>query len=521
MRNRWGCCVTIFVVFVTAFALGACGGEEEGGAGTPTPLNSTPTEIGPAGGSVASDDSNPAIQVLGSSVAVTFEWAQIEPFAVFAEDISSSTITIRAKISGMPSRVVASYFGNWFSNGPEPFETVQLYDDGSHGDKVAGDGIFTGQFVFAGVVPRLRRYGGQLDHLPIGVNIQDSAGKFIPFAKPAVSTVELGLVAGNNSITPERLSDHVMTADAAVNIVDAAYFIDHSAARVMETFYGVFPDDYDGFVMFSGGRTIGDGLPRGSGIRNVVTTGIGLQPFDGSAAYGSQGKLKYQVLMNNSVNGEVFLHEFAHSFGIYLNQSGLNLTSSGGLGMHWGTSDIIGQMRGGDYLSKNQDGSFTVTYPPGSSEPGWGSSIYAQNKYADLELYLMGLVPPEQVRPHSFLISDTQPHTQPDFDASVPIPASATRIVTIDDILQVYGVRAPGAGIAQKNFALAFILVSNQFVNTAELTLINTLARYYASGLPGGTLVTGGAFPVPDPPSFAAATNYFGSMDTSLKAIGR
>lgn len=450
-----------------------------------------------------------------TNAAVTLEWAQVTPFAVFAEDIASSTITIEAKISGVHPKMVARYFGNWFSNGAEPFKTIQLYDDGSHGDKVASDGIFTGQFIFSESVPKLRLYGGQVDHLQISVVALDSTDKYITYANSIDYSLDLGLVARSNRVTPVQLSDSMMTADSVVNVVDTAFYGDaasynnYSSPRIMQTFYNKFPDSFDGFVIFSGGRIIGDGIPRALAIKNTVT-GIGMPLSDASTAYGSQGKLKQGIWMNNNIGGEEFLHELAHAYGIYFNQSGLNLAASGGIGIHWGTSDIIGQMRGGYYLSQNTDGSFTATNAPGLSGPGWGTSAYAHNRYADIELYLMGLLPPEEVSPHIFLISGTLPA----FGAT--IPAEATQTVTIDDIINTYGSRVPASSTAQKDFSFAFIVVSDKFISTAELTFINTIARYYASGPSGGTLVFGGAFPVPDPPSFTAATNSIGAMNTSL-----
>jgi hypothetical protein len=436
----------------------------------------------------------------------TFQWGDISPFAVYWEDVGSSTITLRARITGQPYSVVATYFGNWFSGGSEPFMTVPMYDDGTRGDLVAGDGIYTAQFVFGGEVPRLRKNGGQLDHLQINVNARDVNGNYVPFDNAVNTDLYLGLVGKRNRIVPVQLNSQVMAADAAINIVDANFYADVAFTRPMQTFYRSFPDDLDGFVMFNGGRSLGSGNPGGFIIKNTVT-GTGMALSDNSSAYGSAGKLKYGVWANKNVNADEFLHEFGHSFGIYLSQPQLNLTANGGLSMHWGTSDVIGQMRGGSYLKANPDGSFMVT----NVDPT--TTAYAQNRYADLELYLMGLLPASQVAPHYFALGTPGPAW------GTTIDASAVTRVSIDNIVSAYGARVPAASTSQKQFKIAFVVVTDRFVSVPELSYINTVSRYYASGMAGGTLVPGGLFPLPDPPSFASATNHLATLTTSVQEL--
>jgi large repetitive protein len=321
----------------------------------------------------------------------------------------------------------------------------------------------------------------------------------IPYANVADSQLDLGLVAMRNRVPAVPLSGNVRTADAAVNIVDAAYFSDLSERRVMQSFYSVFGDSVDGFVMFSGGRTVGDGAARAFPVKNSVS-GIGLQVFDHSAEYGSAGKLKYGIRANNNIHGDNFLHEFAHSFGVYLNKPALDLTANGTEGIHWGPSDIVGQMNGAPYLRDNFNGTFTAV----SAEPN------AHNAYADIELYLMGLATPAQVAPHRFVLTSPAPAL------GATIPLASTQWVSVANIEQVYGARFPTAANSQKNFAFAFVVVSDAFVQPAELALVNTLARYYAQPAGGGTLVGGGRVPVPDPPTFAAATGHRATLATSL-----
>lgn len=438
---------------------------------------------------------------------VTLEWNQITPFAVFHNDLSSTTITIEVKCSGSGVNIFANYFKNWLYGDYEAgIETLQLYDDGINADKIAGDGIYTGEFIFQGPTPTLRLYGGQLDYLRIWLSGQDDSGDPIYFSEN--QDLELGLINAQNTIIPTLFTDKILFSASAVNIVDDTYYDDLSKQRILQTFYSEFHDDFDGVAIFNAGRSTDIGIPSALPIQNNVT-GIGRPISDSSEFYGSQGNLKIFVNMNNNINGSEFLHEFGHLFGVYLNDPTLNLTSSGGRGIHWGTSDIIGQMKGGYYLSRNPDSTFLVTNASVTGiDPG--TSDLFHNSFCDLELYLMGLLSAEDISPHYFYKYENTPT----FGST--IPESDVNLVTIDDIQQTYGQRSPDSTVSQTDFSFAFIIMSDRLIDTAELTYINTLAKYYASDLPGGNRVEGGLFKIPDPPSFAAATNYIGSLNTSL-----
>ncbi len=98
------------------------------------------------------------------------------------------------------------------------------------------------------------------------------------------------------------------------------------------------------------------------------------------------------------------------------------------------------------------------------------------------------------------------------------IPAAATREVSIDDIVSVYGERNPTTNTSQNAFTAAYVVVSDRLLSASETTLTSLIAHYAAGSSAGGKRA-GGLFEVLDPPSFAAATGFRASLDTTLRVF--
>jgi hypothetical protein len=137
--------------------------------------------------------------------------------------------------------------------------------------------------------------------------------------------------------------------------------------------------------------------------------------------------------------------------------------------------------------------------------------VFTGNKYADLELYLMGLLDSSLVGSERFVLN---PAVRTDFNTI--IPAADTTLVSITDIINVYGARVPLAGGSPTSFQSLFIGISESPMTSAELSLLEATAAFYASGAEGRDQLIPGNTKVFTPPSFASATKYLGTLSTTV-----
>ncbi|QJR11141.1 Tol-Pal system protein TolB [Usitatibacter rugosus] len=258
-------------------------------------------------------------------------------------------------------------------------------------------------------------------------------------------------------------------------------------------FLRTHPDAYDMLVVFTGFPIqTGEALAFHHPVRNQVM-GIGRDLFDNSSFYGSAGRLQGMIDMalltqysTDSMSRDfeqglmVFSHEFMHQFGSYVKyRKADGSTSTGLLGRdasHWSyLLETNGSVMYGSRWRDNGDGTFT--------------SVAVRDAYSALDLYLMGLKRREDVPP--FFVIDApgvDPTQLPLLGATV---TGTKRIVTVEDIIAVEGPRIPEAGLAQKDFRLAFIYAvrPGQQATITELAAMDQMRRALAtrfSALTGG-----------------------------------
>ena len=94
-------------------------------------------------------------------------------------------------------------------------------------------------------------------------------------------------------------------------------------------------------------------------------------------------------------------------------------------------------------------------------------------------MYLMGLARTDEVQPHRFV---TDPTVSAQYDSA--LPESSTRLVSIDDIVSVYGPRVPAMVSSQNVFSAVYVVVSDRLLTTPEHTLTSLIARYAAGASP-------------------------------------
>lgn len=370
------------------------------------------------------------------------------------------------------------------------------------------------------------QFFGSVASLTMQVVLYDTGVIDIVFEK---SDVRTGIVG----VSPGGLDDAFQ-----VNLVDysdnlpfegttgaiAEVFVDLPTVNlqnVAREFYRTHNDDFDSLILFTNFESNLDlvgVLAFAINVQNDVL-GIGnpnraeiFPKFDHTAEYGSQGRLKSFLTMKNLKVWEddplentfgpatstlsVLTHEFGHTWIAFIDPPVL-LTQDRA---HWNFFlHTSGSLLGGNDIQDNGDGSFVTLAP--------------KNIYSPLDLYLMGLLKPEDVPP-TFLVTD--PH---DLDLPPPYDQQTItsdqlqsiyslgdvgfrgdkQVVRIEDIISVNGMRIPDAESSQKDFRTAFILLAmgEEGPTPDEIDQVETVRLYW-------------------PPFFHRAANNLATMVSTL-----
>jgi hypothetical protein len=229
-------------------------------------------------------------------------------------------------------------------------------------------------------------------------------------------------------------------------------------------------------------------------VRNDVQ-GINQPVFDNSAQFGSASKLQGTIDLGNinalaaapfgpllDTNVRLLNHELMHRFGSYVRfknaDDSLNTNLLGKDNAHWSyLLDSKGSIMYGNGWRDNADGTFTATS--------------ARSGYSPLDLYLMGMIPKEQVPPMLLIDNANIDKTKlPNLGDSI---SGTARTITIDDIIAAEGERIPNAATAQKKFNVGFVLLTRAGDDTTAATqAIETLRKAWAGRLAEQTNGIGG-----------------------------
>ena len=415
--------------------------------------------------------------------------AEVNPIAIFSDGIDETTISVR--VSGPTESVIVrphgfAVFCPLTIDGVSA-DSVELFDDGTHGDSVAGDLVFT-RSGFTARCAETRREAINIKSDAMGLN---SAPYYVVDPMEGdIDVIEMGPTV--------RRSRHI------VNLQDDAglfrpfpQWVDVQA--LARQFYEYFPDDYDFLAILS---TVKDETAPFFNVsaKNEVQ-GIGSSLFEDTTSYGSAGRLQGVSWIGGPYGIGVLYHELIHQWGVFLDES-LELR----LGVHWGAVDIPGRLFGLDFEA-NGDGSFTITRDQAPSIPINGR--FQTTPYPPMELYLMGLVPPEEVPPMTVL-RGIDPETVR--RGSVVRP-TGTRVVEIGEVIEVHGPRIPDHTSSQKKFRLAGVLVtSGRLATKAEMVVFDRFLRDFSSDAESLTDESGRFLTIP----FRAATGGRATIETAI-----
>jgi|GEM_PF-3479052 len=366
-------------------------------------------------------------------------------------------------------------------------DTLRMYDDGTHGDRLAGDGIFTRNKIKNPTNGLPLRYGGTHNIWGIfKVEIGRTDG--------SVETIwpTLGFVQEKQSFATVELGKGLYATDYAFFIVDQKGEVLDAPVwplgdihcgdgnyLAFEKLYSVLPDIFDFVIImpaheiYDPARNYGQNVPYYKRARNTIQH-IGLDLADNTATFHSHGRLT-GMIYHSWDTGQILDHEFGHAWGANLGKSLGLCYVPGSSGNHWSPySDIGGQMcaflshpsvpYGSGQLKDNGDGSWRITRDPEDS-----------TLYSKLDLYAMGLIPSSQVPPVHILVN-------PDIANKDHVTADTVRTITIADILAAEGgERVPSVKDSPKEFNVAFIVVKNKDFTPAEFAFYSLVSKYFAS----------------------------------------
>ncbi len=292
----------------------------------------------------------------------------------------------------------------------------------------------------------------------------------IKFAEMNAPTGIVGVSPGGGaSVELLDFSEDAPTSvgeQALAEVFGTEQIVDESA--IAGVFYDHYPDDveqivvyYDFILPLLGGNAVAYHFTtkndvKGIGYKNFRSREV----FDNSSAMGSDGVLegfanmgyvhKYDddlnELRDTLTHLGVFIHELGHQWlsRLFYRQGGNTRTELQENGGHWSFNTHTGAsfMQGND-IRDNGDGSFTT--------------LETDANFSDADLYVLGLIPPEEVDPFFYVANSGQsPGQLPQFNFNM----FGSRVdVSIDDVISEEGPREPSHEDSPKEFRTAMILL--------------------------------------------------------------
>ena len=226
---------------------------------------------------------------------------EFNPLAIFADGIDETTILVHLS-APTESVIVRSGY-----SGPCPLtidgvslDSLKLFDDGTHGDSVAGDLVYTRSGFTASCGATFTGY------VAIDVGAAEGRGDFY-----VVDPTE-------RDIAVSELGPTVRRSKYIVNLQDGAGLFrpfpqSVNLQALARQFYEYFPNDYDFLAIASTVKQETSPYFHTS-VKNEVQ-GIGRALFDNTASYGSAGRLQGVSYVGGRYGVGVLYHELMHQWG--------------------------------------------------------------------------------------------------------------------------------------------------------------------------------------------------------------
>ncbi len=280
--------------------------------------------------------------------------------------------------------------------------------------------------------------------------------------------------AGGKYLSVYQSGDLVIMQDADgewfAKLVEKGLDINWALDSIYEAFYDYYDDEYE-YITFVLVRDFGVFAafyqPMANDVRGIgYDNQLGVDVFDTT-----ETKVEGMIFMNyygiwtsdREVSRYVFGQEFMHRWGSFTEIEHADIGAEELLGRdtaHWSywLDTPNSPMEGNDWVD-NLDGTWAIDL--------------STSTYSTLDMYLMGLAPPEEVGPQTFLRVEQvdqdavgrDPASTPLFLEAESGPADdivvpATSVVfSVDDIVAAEGARDPAYGDAPTQFRMAMVVV--------------------------------------------------------------
>lgn len=318
------------------------------------------------------------------------------------------------------------------------------------------------------------------------------------------------LTAAIPAVTVQPVNADVQFSEHVVNIrfpalADTADQVGQQVSAICQKFYAHFDDDYD-FLQVVFARA--NFANRHHFATRADAQGIGTSPPNVSAQYGSAGRLMgitvFPIATMFDAGAPTASHELGHQWINFLGFAPLQAGVP-----HWPLSDLASDLMGFSLPGDKAGGHFNYDLQP----LGGGNYKMVPNNspkgFSDLSLYLMGMVPANQVGSH-FVFDNQQQQIVANGTLAGPVTS-----VSVNDVIAHFGARVPAAASAQKRFRIATILVTK-----GALAPVETMRLYdfFAARARAKTeLAYSDGFAQATGKPFRLATNGIGRLDPRIK----
>ncbi|MCZ6545171.1 MAG: Ig-like domain-containing protein, partial [Chloroflexi bacterium] len=411
-------------------------------------------------------------------------------------------------------------------------DLIRIYDDGTHGDLTAGDGVFSRGGVTSSqtlqhdggsherLSPSVFFFRRDLDNfvrvnsstLDSGLGIVDEsrrdAAQVVAIGPGLTASTHALFLVDDGTIYPNYPN---VDADAAVDVCEACGVIIEE-----------FGDEFDFIILqssrplnevpscdcqafFKGTRNDAQGI--GVELRDI---NVGPDTFSGGDPFNtfSDGQLR-GIIWSNTIDGSALSHEVMHRWSV---NAALERGWLDGEGHFLATNTVRGMMDldllqgGGSLLDlpgapglpvdlvANGDGTFRLVSRPGEFNA----------TFDPMSLYLAGFIPPSQVPSVELLEGQIDPSDPNAWTAS------SVRTISVDDVIASEGPRLPSSVTAEKDFRVGTIVISDRAFSEAEYAFITLALRYWESDA---------AYDGSGAPPWNAATNGISTITVALPGI--
>ncbi|HYV96106.1 MAG TPA: hypothetical protein VE967_01480 [Gemmatimonadaceae bacterium] len=323
----------------------------------------------------------------------------------------------------------------------------------------------------------LRNFVGRLDY-------RDAGGAQVKLTNVSVNVRDGTMPA----VAVTSLAPDVQRSPYILNIRLDSAIVYPSAPIVSRALQLLGGDQFDFVAVIANTITVSNRIYIG--LRNDIT-GIGATTFNNSAAWGGAGKLRGAIafpidgLFDGAEQG--FMHEVAHSWINYATNDPLLAP-----GPHWPLSTMANGTMGFNIAGSNVGGNFPYTLTPLGNGTVRVNQVTQSDLFTPLDLYLMGLMPPEEVPPMYILAPSVTSVTN-----NQVLPATT---YTIQNYITNQGARVPSSATAPKQFSAAVAVISfGRLLNASEMAFFDRAAARAETTTPlqsqtGLVLVTASGF---------------------------